>query len=278
MNDHIAADLVRRHDRDRYRAALFAGRPARTHLLSLYAFNVELSRIGERVSEPALGEISLQWWRDALEMARLGATTGNPVADALALARHRCLLPDDVLDAMIDARLGDLDMQPHAERKALDLYLAHTAGALFLLGSYILGGRDETALALARLGGLAFGLTGVIRALPVHAARGRILLPSDALADAGLDPDMLFQGQGGEVLETVLAPLREEAGEALRACRAGFARLQPRVRPAFLPLALVEAQLRALARPGRDPLRNVVSLNPLSAFGLMWRANLRGKI
>jgi phytoene synthase len=277
-SETACAELVRRYDRDRYRAALFAPQRSRKHLLGLYAFNVELSRISERVSEPALGEISLQWWRDALRAARGGETTGHPVADALGRARHSCVLPDDILDAMIDARLDDLDALPHAERVALDRYLAHTAGALFLLGSYVLGARDETAVALARAGGVAYGLSGVMRSLPYQAARGRIVLPGDALAHAGLDPLMLCRGEGGAALETVLAPLRHEAAQALHACTIGFARLKPRARPAFLPLALVGSQLRALARPAHDPLRDIVTANPLSAFARMWRANLSGRL
>ena len=38
---------VRRHDRDRYLTALFAGAAARADLMALYAFNLEVARTRE---------------------------------------------------------------------------------------------------------------------------------------------------------------------------------------------------------------------------------------
>jgi phytoene/squalene synthetase len=59
----VVRGLVKRFDRDRYWSALFAPEPVRSHLLALYAFNVELSRIPAQVSEAMFGEVRLQWWR-----------------------------------------------------------------------------------------------------------------------------------------------------------------------------------------------------------------------
>ena len=39
-------------------------------LAALYSFREELRRIPGLVSEPPLGEIRLQWWRDAIKGAR----------------------------------------------------------------------------------------------------------------------------------------------------------------------------------------------------------------
>ena len=50
--DAYIRDLVRRSDQDCYWSALLAPEAARPHLLALFAFNIELSRIAEQVSEP----------------------------------------------------------------------------------------------------------------------------------------------------------------------------------------------------------------------------------
>ncbi len=274
----IVADTVRRLDRDRYRSALFAPRPQRDHLLSLFAFNVELARVREEVSETMLGEIRLEWWREALERSQAGETIGHPVADGLALARRRCVLPGDLLVDMIDARLSDLAATPMPDQTHLEDYLARTAGTVFQLAGYILGQRDERAAHLARHAGIAFGLAGIMRALPVHRARGLLLLPCADLADAGVQTGDVRAGKVTEALEDELARLRELA-EAHRAVAAEeFAALPPQARPAFLPLALVRGQLRALARPGRDPLREVPKPQPFAGFWRMWRANMTGRI
>ena len=64
--DH-AAEIVRQYDKDRYLSALLAPGQYRPGLMALYAFNSEIARIRELVSEPLPGEVRLQWWRDLLE-------------------------------------------------------------------------------------------------------------------------------------------------------------------------------------------------------------------
>src|SRR6201993_4547541 len=81
MNQAIAA-LVRRHDPDRFLTALFAPPDRRDALLTLYAFNHELARAREVVSEPPLALLRLQWWREVVE----GAARRHEVAEPLAAA------------------------------------------------------------------------------------------------------------------------------------------------------------------------------------------------
>src|SRR5436190_14638459 len=63
------AAIVRRHDRDRYQTALFAPADRREALFALYAFNYEIARVRESVTQPMLGQIRLQWWREAVAAA-----------------------------------------------------------------------------------------------------------------------------------------------------------------------------------------------------------------
>src|SRR5271156_3271915 len=67
--------LVRRHDRDRFQTALFAPAARREALFALYAFNYEIARVRESVREPMLGQIRLQWWREAIDAAYAGAAS-----------------------------------------------------------------------------------------------------------------------------------------------------------------------------------------------------------
>ena len=274
----ITADTVRQMDRDRYRAALFAPRPQRDHLLALFAFNIELARVREEVSDATLGRIRLQWWREALERIQTGEAIGHPVADALTSAQRHCMLPGDLLADMVDARESDLAATPMPDQTHLEDYLARTAGTVFQLAGHVLGQQDEHTAHLARHSGIAFGLAGIMRALPVHRAQGLVLLPRAEAAAAGLQTGDVRAGKATEALESELARLREAARAHLDVATEEFKKLPPRARPAFLPLALVRGQLRALTRPGRDPLREVPAPQPLAGFWRMWRANLTGRI
>jgi 15-cis-phytoene synthase len=263
--------IARDGDLDRYTSALFARSASREHLFALYAFNVELARIGEQVSEPQLGEIRLQWWRDALGRACAGDITGHLVADAIGLAVRECDLSRQSLADLIDARRLDVSVRVMPDTAALDDYLAKTAGALFKLACEIgmTGGRAAEPRALeqaVRAAGIAYGLTGLMRALPVHVRRRRVDIPADGLLRHGTSLAQLLAGEGGEGLTELLADLRETARGALKSATQHLAELPPTARQAFLPLALVDPYLSTLRKV--DPLRQVADINPLYRF---WR-------
>src|SRR5438105_1963082 len=98
--------LVRRHDPDRFLTALFAPQDRRELLFLLYAFNHELARAREVVSEPMLALIRLQWWREVVQGERRRHEVAGPLGEALDAGR---LDPED-LQAMIDGR--ELETEP----------------------------------------------------------------------------------------------------------------------------------------------------------------------
>ncbi|HEY4547783.1 MAG TPA: squalene/phytoene synthase family protein, partial [Pedomonas sp.] len=68
------AETVRRHDRERYLTALFAPADRREALFALYAFNYEVAKTREAVTEKTLGRIRLEWWRETIDGIYAGAT------------------------------------------------------------------------------------------------------------------------------------------------------------------------------------------------------------
>jgi phytoene synthase len=263
LHEAERGDTLRRNarsgDPDRSLAASFAPREARADLFALIAFNVELARIAELVSEPSLGVIRLQWWREAIERAVKGEATGHPVADAI--------------DALIDARNFDIEAKIMPDWASLEAYLAATAGGLFASGGECLGSRGPELERAASQAGLAYGLTGLMRALPVHAASGRVYLPAEALIRHGTSPEAVLTGKNSEGLRTVLAELRGEARKALAEASRHVGELDADARAAFRPLCLVDPYLAALDKAGRDPLREIAEINPLTRFWRMarWR-------
>ena len=79
--------LVRSADKDRWLTALFVPEERRPLIHALYAFNAELARIRDQVSQPMLGEIRLQWWEDAVN-GIYGGATPEPSGAAGAGPRH----------------------------------------------------------------------------------------------------------------------------------------------------------------------------------------------
>jgi phytoene synthase len=260
--------IARSGDPDRALAALFAPREVRADLLALYAFNIELARIAEQVTEPELGAIRLQWWRDALDRATQGETTGHPVADALGEAQRRRALSSERIKGLIDARSFDIATRIMPDWSALETYLHDTAGALFVLAGTCAGVPRASFEPAAAQAGFAYGLTGLMRALPVHAGSGRLYLPADALRRHGTSPEAVLAGKTEPGLLRLLEELRNKAREALNDARRHIAKLDRGGQAAFLPISLVEPHLAALEKPGRDPLHDIADINPLYR---LWR-------
>lgn len=177
----MTAEIVRRHDPDRFLTALFAPADRRDALLTLYAFNHELARAREVASEPTLALIRLQWWREVVEGTRKRHEVATPLSDAIA---QGLLIPTD-LAGIIAAR----ETETEDAIETLDdwrAWLLAGAGGLAVAAARLLGADDPDSF---RGHGAAYGAAGVLRATTALAAQGRCLLPADVLARHGLSPE-----------------------------------------------------------------------------------------
>jgi phytoene synthase len=83
----------------------------------------------------------------------------------------------------------------------------------------------------------------------------------------------VLAGKSSEGLLAVLAELRGKARGALVEARRHVAKLDATAQAAFLPLCLVDPYLASLEKSGRDPLRDIAGINPLTRLWRMarWR-------
>jgi 15-cis-phytoene synthase len=204
---------------DWYLAALLAPRSKRADLLCLAAFAGEILRIPAVVSEPMMGAIRLQWWRDALSEAT-SIRTGNPVADGLrdCMVGHK--LPVGRLLAMIDSM--EHEARPGADTEPKDRAIHYNKfwGNLIDLSARIL-------------------------------AEDPARLPQDLVFSAAT--------AYGAALSACQADNAEErevdaamAVESLRAFRAKHRATPSRLRYALLPVAITEPYLRG-SEKGEHP-------------------------
>ena len=270
---------VRRFDNDRFVSALFAPVPAREGLFALYAFNLEVARIRERVKEPLLGEMRLTWWRDAIERVYAGEVPPTqPVAAALAAAVHRHKLSRQPFERLLDGRRADMADAAPADLAGLIEYAAATAGSLSMLTLEVLGAAtSEPASQAAGEVAVAWALIGLVRAVPFHARARRVYLPADLNRRAGLDVWALFERGEADGLAQVVEWLAAEAADRLRAAR-GFRRDVPRAAlPALLVATLADAYLARLARCRFDPYAAAVQRRPNAALIRMAVNAARGR-
>lgn len=190
MTLDACARLVERGDPDRFLAVMAAPVPARSRLLPLYAFNLEVARAPWVGKEPLIAEMRLQWWRDVVENAASGAARAHEIAGPLHDLIRTAALPLPVLDRLVAARRWDCWSDPFESVAALESYLDDTAGGLMWLAARALGAPD-TAEAAVRGLGRASGAAAYLGAVPQLYARGRHPLPQGLsapdLARRGLD-------------------------------------------------------------------------------------------
>jgi len=261
MSADYCHELVRQGDKDRYLSTLLAPDAKRPQLLALYAFNIEIARIRETVSEAALGEIRLRWWADAIEAAYAGERQGHPVIEALAPVIAEAGLPKPALLNMIEARQFDLYDDPMPNLGQLEGYLGETSAMLIQLAAMILDRPRAQSLGdISGLAGVAMGITGLMRSLPLQRRRGQCYVPSDLLAKHGLTPAHLLAGREPETIAKALAELRAHAAKRLSEARALAASLDGQVIPAYLPASLTDLYLYRLAKLGAGALTQIADI------------------
>ncbi|HET7804209.1 MAG TPA: phytoene/squalene synthase family protein [Pseudolabrys sp.] len=264
QNDNYCAALVREADHARYLATLFAPAELRSALFSLYAFDIEISRIRDLAREPMPGEIRLQWWREVLEGARAGEAAANPVSAALlaALARHHLVTAK--LTGLVEARRFDIYDEPMPKFAAFQSYASNTAGAIFDCATRILGAASEENTIEA---GQAHTIANIIALLPHHAARRQLFVPLDLLRQYGSSPDEVFAMQASDGLRAVLAELRLRARRHLARIAEMSANIPEKIWPAFLSLAPLRPWLSAMESAAYQPFQPP----ELPAWRRQWR-------
>lgn len=250
-------DAARLREPDRYLAALLAPKSVRSDLMAIAAFSSELLRVRDVVREPMMGEIRLQWWRDALQTLWRGELTANPVADMLGAAMRRHELAPGALDVLIEARLRELQADAGDNAAGEDTAIEAEAflfkAALIVLGVPAASARD----AACAHAGVAYG---VARGLAMASMRHGQRAPPTRGAHGGRTP-------GGS-----------RAREALAAARERIPDLGPRALAAFLPLVMVEPYLRAQERRDANQISYFAPVTPLRRIWRIWRAKRLARI
>ncbi|MBT4749682.1 MAG: squalene/phytoene synthase family protein [Rhodospirillaceae bacterium] len=274
---------ARSRDWERFICALFAPAERRQAVFAILAFNAELARTRSVVTEPILGEMRLQWWRDALDRVfddAANVPVGNPLLAGMAAAIHQYDLPRPVILGIIDAREKDLEDAPHEDLEALLAYAGATSGGvteltLHALGAYE-GASAEAQDVIRRTGaqlGAAWALIGLIRASDALAGEGRTFVPRRQLEQAGLSPESVIAGEFTESLGNALQLISGIASQYILDCQGLRGQLPKAAIPAFLPAGMAWRYLQRLRRVHYNPAGGVLEGSRwVSQLGVLWGA------
>lgn len=216
-------NLVRVHDYDRYMLSMFLSADIRADVWAVLAFNHEIAKTREVVSESTLGLIRLQWWRESIAKIYEGqGVREHEVLKPLAEAIKRHNLPREEFDNLAYAREFDLEDVLPGNVEGLLNYCEFTTAPLMRLILQITG--VDPAQEVIQPVAMNYGLAGVLRATRELAAQRRFYLPEDLVRKYNFDTESIFEDSDiRPVIQDIMdmrLPLSNLSHIFLRGCEA----------------------------------------------------------
>jgi phytoene synthase len=260
-----------------YAAMRLMPKAERAAMFAIYSYCRLVDDIADDGTRPRpVRATELDQWR--ADLADLYA--GRPAGQAAFLAtavRDFGLRQVDFL-AVVDGMDMDVAADIRApDRAMLDLYCDRVASAVGRLSTRIFGMQDGPGLELAHHLGRALQLTNILRDLDEDAAIGRLYLPREALAEAGIlssDPEAVIAD--ARVDRACRALAAEAATHFAAADRVMRSRPQGRLLAPRLMSAVYHAILRDMLAQGWTPPRRRARIGKPRLLWLVLRCGLFG--
>ncbi|MDE8345123.1 MAG: phytoene/squalene synthase family protein [Acidocella sp.] len=175
-----------------------------------------------------------------LDLAYAGQPAADPVNRAFAATLAQFQIPKTLPAALLEGLAWDAQGRHYASFGDLLDYAARVAGSVGVMMALLMGVREAGALARAADLGIAMQLTNIARDVGEDAAAGRLFLPLDWMAEAGIDAQAFLKApQFSSALAGVVRRLLDEAGLLYARGRAGLASLPLDCRPGIAAAARI---------------------------------------
>jgi phytoene synthase len=229
-------------------AAKLLPRAVRDPAVALYAFCREAD---DGIDE---GTGCLGWLRERLELVYEGRPLALPTDRAFARIVERFAIPRALPEALLEGFAWDIDGRRYSDFSELCSYAVRVAGSVGAMMAVLMEVRDPERLAAAVTLGVAMQLSNIARDVGEDARNGRIYLPLEWLAEAGVDPDVFLADPRHSLpLGGVVARLLEAATQHYRQASPGIARLPIGCRFGIGAAALLYAEIgREVGRRSMD--------------------------
>lgn len=192
--------------------------------------------------------------RDRLDLVYAGRPVEAAPDRAFAAVVADFEMPRALPEALLEGLAWDAVGRRYATLSDLLAYSARVAAAVGAMMCVLMRVRDRDALARACDLGAAMQLTNIARDVGEDAAAGRLYLPTDWLAERGIDPQaFLARPEATPAIRAVTRRLLFEAQNLYFRAEAGVAALPPSCRPGIYAARHIYAAIgREVERAGHD--------------------------
>jgi len=239
----LAARITRQSGTNFYYAFRILPAPKRRAIYALYSF---CRVVDDCVDEPGgEGEAGLRRWLDEAHRCYAGQPT-TELGQELAEALFQYPIPRACFEQIVEGCRMDLVPRRYATFAELRAYCEKVASAVGLASIEIFGYESPRTREYAVELGVALQLTNILRDIGADAARGRLYLPLEDLAQFGVGEAELMDGTSSPRRPERTALLRFEAQRAREHYARAEALLPPEDRRAMASAELMAAVYRTL--------------------------------
>ncbi|THH16562.1 hypothetical protein EW146_g4100 [Bondarzewia mesenterica] len=230
-------EFVRKHDYDAFLVSQFYPREKQNGYYAMKALYNEIALVQDSVSNVMLGKMRMQFWRDAVHSLSDGRPPKHPIALALYETSKGTKIAPYHLKRIIDARDNELDGPAHMTTDSLTAHAESTSSTLLYLFLSLLDLSSETLSHAASHLGVAQSLCILLRALPYHASKGRMVIPATITAKHGVRQEEVFRkGPTAEGIEDAVFEFATLANDHLITAREMFKETGGKVPQAAMPV------------------------------------------
>ncbi|XP_042219033.1 NADH dehydrogenase (ubiquinone) complex I, assembly factor 6-like isoform X6 [Homarus americanus] len=245
---HYCLDIVKQNDYENFLSVLLLPQNARATAVAIRAFNVELAQVSDMTSETLMGKMRLQFWRDTLDQIYQGTAPKQPVALELQRAVEMHRLSKRWLRSLIDSREEQLDNKQFASIASVENYSEKCNSPLYYLILQGLGIENVHADHAASHLGKAEGIMRLVRGVPHHGAKRKVLLPRDLMMKHGISQEDVIRGSQEQKVKDVIFDTASIAHQHLEHARSFINDVPKKARICLLPSVAVATYLKALQR------------------------------
>jgi len=271
--EHCTA-AIRQGSRSFHAASRLLPRAVRDPALALYAFCRLADDAVDEQAEKAAAVLSLH---ERLDLAYAGRPRNAPADRAFAAIIEEFDMPRALPDALLEGLAWDAEGRRYATLSELRAYSARVASAVGAMMCVLMRVRDGDALARACDLGVAMQLTNIARDVGEDAREGRLYLPLDWLAEAGITPQAFCRAPAAtpEIRAMVRRLLHEAEGLYYRS-EAWVEALPLAARPGIFAARFIYAGIGGQVRAGgHDTISRRAQTRPVQKLGWLALALLR---
>ncbi|XP_077295769.1 NADH dehydrogenase (ubiquinone) complex I, assembly factor 6 homolog sicily [Arctopsyche grandis] len=243
-------DSVRRYDYENFVSTLLLDKSVLTHAIVIRAFNVEIARVQDQVSDKNIGLMRFQFWIEALDKIASSnakeAIPAHPVAQELYKMHLQKKMSKRNLTRLIVSRKSYLDKKYFLSLEDMEKYAEESVSPVYYSILESAGIKNVSADHVASHLGKAQGIVNMLRSVEYSAKNKIVSLPQDILMKYKISQEAILRSSNEQNLKDVIFEVATRANQHLSKARS--INVPSEAKRIFLPAVGVDTYLKKLQK------------------------------